>query len=100
MNIENIGKFQIARFMYHIYNHNALDIFISMFTRNKEIHTHETRQSDHFHIPLVRKEIGKANIRYKGAIIRNDIMKSSIRVNESEYVFIKDFRYMILNGML
>ena len=100
MNIENIGKFQIARFMYHIYNHNALDIFISMFTRNKEIHTHETRQSDHFHIPLTRKEIGKANIRYKGAIIWNDIMKSSIRVNESEYVFIKDLRYMILNGML
>ena len=44
MNIENIGKFQITRFMYHIYNHNALDIFISMFTRNTEIHTHETRQ--------------------------------------------------------
>ena len=49
---------------------------------------------------MIRKEIGKANIRYKGAIIWNDIMKSSIRVNESEYVFIKDLRYMILNGML
>ena len=71
-----------------------------MFTRSTEIHTHETRQSNHFHIPLTRKAIGKANIRYKGAIIWNDIMKNSIRVNESEYVFIKGLRYMILNGML
>ena len=86
--------------MYHVYNHNTLDIFLSMFTRNTEIYSHETRQSDHFHIPLIQKEIGKANIGYKGAIIWSDIMKSSIRVNESEYVFIKDLRYMILNGML
>ena len=27
-------------------------------------------------------------------------MKSGIRVNESEYAFIKDLRYMILNGLL
>ena len=99
LNMDNIGTSQIARFMYHVYNHNTLDIFSSMLTRNTEINSHETRQSDHTHIPLTRKENGKANIRYNGAIIWTHIMKSSIRVDESEYVFIKDLIYMILNGM-
>ena len=71
-----------------------------MFTRNTEIHSHETRQSDQFHLPLIRKEIGKTNIRYKGAIIWNDIMKSGISVNDSEYVFIKDLKQIILDGWL
>ena len=85
--------------MYHVY-HNTLDVFISMFTRNTEIHSHETRQSDQFHLPLIRKEIGKTNIRYKGAIIWNGIMTSGIRVNDSEYLFIDDFKHIILDGLL
>ena len=86
--------------MYHVYNYNILEVFISMFTRNAEIYSHETRQSDQFHLPLIRKEIGKTNIRYKGAKIWNDIMKNGVRVNDSEYVLIKDLKHIILDGLL
>ena len=71
-----------------------------MFTRNTEIHSHETRQSDQFHLSLIRMKIGKTNIRYKGAIIWNDILKRGITVNVSEYVFMKDLKHIILDGLL
>ena len=100
MNIVEINKYLIGRFMYHVHNTNTLHVFASMFSLNKDIHTHNTRQCEHFHIPLVRKELSKSSLPYRGAVIWTNVMSYGININESEYTFLKDLKYKILCGML
>ena len=95
-----INKFLIGKFMYTVYNSNTLDIFKSMFLCNSSIHSHNTRQSDHYHIPLVKRDFSKACLRYRGVVMWNDILKCDTKVKESEYVFCRDFKCKILKGVL
>ena len=73
--------------MFNAYKSTSLDIFISMFVCKSSIHAHETRQSCPFHAPRIKKELSKSNVRYRGAVVWNDVMKCNVKTNESDYVF-------------
>ena len=90
LDIFQINKYLAGKFMFNVYKSTSLDIFMSMFVYNSSIHDHDTRQSSHFHAPLIKKELSKSNLRYRGAVIWNDIMKCKVNTNESDYVFRKD----------
>ena len=81
MNVNDLNVFLIAQVMHQVYTADMLTVFQRMFIKNRNIHTHETIQSDHFNIPLYHKNIGKTSIRYRGAVIWNNILKSGIRLN-------------------
>ena len=101
LNVFDINKYLIGRFMFHIYNGNALKAFKIMFTQNKSIHNHDTRQSAHYHLPLVHKDVTKrSSIRYRGVVIWNEIMKCSIKTHESENTFLNDLKNMLLCNVL
>ena len=100
LSIFQINKYVIGKFMLNVYNSSTLEVFLCMFAYNSSIHSHETRQSAHFHIPLIKKELSKSSINYRGAVIWNDILKCNVNTNCSEYVFCKDFKYKILRGVL
>ena len=87
-----MNKYLIGKFMFTVFKSASLDIFMSMFVYNSSIHAHGTRQSSHFHAPLTKKELSKSNVRYRGAVVWNDIMKCKVKTNESDYVFCKDLR--------
>ena len=63
--------------MFRIQN-NELPIFQNVFKRNRDIHSHDTRQKDHFHIPPSKTKLGKASLRYSGASIWDVILKDGI----------------------
>ena len=72
-----------------------------MFTQNKSKHNHDTRQSAHYHLPLVHKDVTKrSSIHYRGVVIWNEIMKCSIKTHESENTFLNDFKNMLLCNVL
>ena len=52
-----INKYLIGKFMFNVYKSTSLDIFMSMFVYNSSIDAHDTRQSSHFHAPLIKKEL-------------------------------------------
>ena len=51
--------------MYHVHNKSTLDVFITMFRMNKDVHGHNTIQCNHYHTPLVHKELSKSSLLIK-----------------------------------
>ena len=71
-----------------------------MFAYNSSIHDHDTRQADHFHVPIIKKELSRSNICHRGTVIWNDVMKYNVKTTESDYVFCRDFKKKLLAGVL
>ena len=59
MKANDLNVFLIGQVMHHIYTADVITVFQRMFITNRNIHTHETRQSDHFNIPLYHKILAK-----------------------------------------
>ena len=85
----NINKYLIGRFMFRVYHGQVPDFFFTFFVRNCDIHPHETRLAGHFHIPSVQLDLSKTGIKYKGAIIWNNILQEDVNLDVSEAVFQK-----------
>ena len=100
LDVFQINKYLIGKFMYNVYNSNTLDIYKSMFLCNSSIYSNNTRQSDHYHMPLVKRDFSKTCLRFRGAVMWNDILKCDTKFKESEYVFCRDFKCKILKGVL
>ena len=79
---------------------NVLGIFSDFFQCNSVVHGYSTRQSEHLHVPLERRNISQFCIRYRGVIVWNAILKSKINPDTSEFVFVKAFKACILDGNL
>ena len=97
LTIFQINVYVIAKFMFNVYHGNSLDIFSTMFSVNSNIHSYATRQCNHFHLPLPKKELRKTSVCYRGALIWNNIMTHDIQTDASETVFCKSLRHFILN---
>ena len=67
--------------MYRVYRHKISAVFVAMFKRNSDIHGHNTRQSQHFHLLKPKKEIRKLNVCYRGAVIWNNILSLDINIH-------------------
>ena len=94
-----INKYLICHLMYRMHTNSILQIFNGFFECNRDVHHHNTRQTNHFHLPRIRTDLGKFSFRYQGASIWNEISKSNISM-ESEYTFSKNLRTAILNGKM
>ena len=94
---EDINKYLIGRLMFRIHN-NEMPIFHNFFTRNRDVHSHDTRQKDHFHIPPFKTKLRKASLRHNGASVWNMILKIGINTKSSEFQFAKSLKSEILSG--
>ena len=95
----DINTYLIGRLMYRVYN-GDYSLFQPMFVKNKDIHDHNTRQIDHYHMPKFKSRLGKSSLRYSGALIWNNILKLGIADVNSEYTFAKHLKLAIMNGKL
>ena len=100
MKVNDLNIFLIAQVMYHVYTSEVVTVFRHLFSTNRNIHTHETRQSDHFNIPLYHKNIGKSSIRYRGAVIWNNVLKIGIELNCSKKIFKQHLKSHISAGSI
>ena len=86
LNCENIFKYRIGPLMYRIY-HGELRVLHCPFTKNSDIHVHNTCQKCHYHMSLCRTNLGKCSLRYAGASVWNNILSVNINPNVSEFIF-------------
>ena len=92
-----INTYLIGRLMYRIHNGN-ITLFHAYFKKNKEVHQYNTRQTNHYHVPCVKTELGKSALRFHGVLIWNKILNLGMDPKISEYEFSKLLKqYLILN---
>ena len=99
LNCENIFKYLIGRLMYGIY-HGELRVLHCLFTKNSDIHVHNTRQKCHYHMLLCRTNPGKCSLRYVGASVWNNILSININPNVNEFIFSRSLKAAICNNLL
>ena len=85
----DINKYLIGRFMFRFCNNQVPVLFDSFFAHNYEFHAYNTRSAQHFHIPPVKTNLGKTGIRYRGALIWNEIISKGVPSDTSECIFVK-----------
>ena len=57
----------LSKYMFRVCKGDVPEIFRTYFRLNSEIHkNHFTRQCDYLHVPIVKSNLGKSNIRYRG----------------------------------
>ena len=95
----NINKYLIGRLMFKIHIDEA-HMFRTFFTKNDEIHTHDTRQKSHYHIPPFKTNLGKNSLRYTGAVLWNEILKVGLNSETSDYSFSKGLKSVLLDNLL
>ena len=99
LSCENIFEYLIGRLMYRIY-HGELSVLHCLFTKNSDIHVHNTRQKCHYHMPLCRTNLGKCGLRYVGASVWNSILSVNINPNVSEFIFSRSLKAAICDSLL
>ena len=62
------------------------------FTRNRDVHSHDTRQKDYFHNPPFKTKLRKASLRHNGASVWNMILRIGINTKSSEFQFAKSLK--------
>ena len=70
--------------MYKIHNQDVPHVFDGFFTYNYEVHDHDTRISNHYHVPHVKSNLSAFSIKYHGVIIWNKILKAKLNPDSSE----------------
>ena len=81
---------QIYRYSVHLFvlkfRYNLLPkIFDNFFTRNDEVHSHDTRSKQSFRTPFLRLDIGKRSVRANGVRIFNYISQYVTLNDDAEY---------------
>ena len=64
--------------MFKVFNDDTPRVFSGLFTKNINVHDHNTRQATQFHVPIARTNYMSRAISVKGVSIWN---KLSRRVN-------------------
>ena len=92
----DINKYLIGRFMFRFCNNQVPVLFDSFFAHNYEFHAYNTRSAQHFHIPPVKTNLSKAVIRYRGAVIWNEIISKGVNPDTSECIFVKFLKKIVM----
>ena len=99
MKFDNINTYLIGDFVYRHSKETVPEFFYSFFIKNQDIHVHDTRSAQHFHIPCVITALGKTGNRYRGAVIWNLILRNSTNTDVSEAMLKKCLKRIITAGV-
>ena len=98
LKIKDLYFFQLGQFMFN-YNANALpSIFNSMFPRNQFFHNYPTRQSNEFHLPLLRTLLAQSTFIYTGPRFWNSL-SCEIKNSPSLHSFKRKLKSFLLNPL-
>ena len=95
----DVNVYLVSRFMFRYIHGSVPALFAGYFQTNADIHSHNTRQALNFHLPNVKSNLGKWNLRYRGAQIWNHLLEVGIDSGTSELVFANCVKFHIRNGM-
>ena len=75
LKLNNINHYVLQLFMFRFHTRKLPAIFDDMFTRNDDIHSHDTRQRFHLHVPFPKTNLVKMSVCYTGVIKWNHYTK-------------------------
>ena len=81
--------------MYKLHNSMLPEIFKEMFVLNYNVHSYDTRQCNHYKLPLCHSNVSKKSIRYAGPTIWNKISET-IRLVPTLNSFKTSIKYILL----
>ena len=99
LNISEMNTYVTGMFMYKNYNKDVPRVFDGFFTYNYEVHGHNTRISDHFHVPLIKSNMSAFGIKYHGVIVWNGILNAKLNPDSSELSFKVMLKKCILQNL-
>ena len=85
----------------HKYVHHRLklpSVFCEYFDDNKQIHQHDTRQKENFYTHVVKPEIGKRTIKFKGSRLWNNL-PIDIKITKSLLSFKQKLKTHLLQSL-
>jgi len=94
--VVNIYNYLIGKFMYRWSNNLLPTMFDDLFIYNRDVHHHHTRQYLCLYVPVVKSNLRKMFICYKGAIIWNSLLLSGLSASLTEPVFSSKLKKSIL----
>jgi len=95
-NVFELNNYNIAIFMFLCHKGFIPTSLSNKFHFNFEIHSYGTRQSSHFHVPLIKTSVSKNSIFFKGPILWNELplhVRSSPTLNTFKRRY-KQLRFM------
>ena len=66
LKLNNINHYVLQLFIFRFPTRKLPAIFDDMFTRNDDIHSHDTKQKLHLHVPLPQTNLVKMSVWYTG----------------------------------
>ena len=76
MQIKKIHDYKVALTMFKVKHLSAPSVLWDLFIENKKsVHDYNTRQREHFHVPLASRNYLQRSICYKGVDIWNRVCK-------------------------
>ena len=96
LNMQQIYQYSIGIFMFKYCNDELPNLFANMFQKNSGIHTHNTRQQNHFHLPKFKNNMLKNSVRYQGVTLWNGL-SDQLRESKSLNSFKFNFKKPLLN---
>ena len=68
LKISDIYHVELGKFMYQLYSDRISAVFVQLFKKIKEIHSHNTRQTEKstYFLPRVSKTIGQQLLTFRG----------------------------------
>ena len=95
LKLDEIAIYARAMFMYKYYNNKLPSLFNAFYNTNCNIHLHQTRQCNMYHLPPCKSELSKRFIKYTGAVTWNQI-STIFDVNVKPSTFKKHLKTFIL----
>ena len=97
LNVKSLYVMQLAQFMYQFKKEQLPCIFHEMFKVNAQVHTHNTRGSQNFHLPSVKTTLSQKSISYSGPLLWNQLPKDIGKCSSLHSFKSKLKTFLILN---
>ena len=97
LKIVDLYRFHLGQFMYKLINKSLPQVFDSMFVRNQSVHNYPTRQSDEFHLPLVRTHLAQNSFIFTGPKLWNSL-ENEMKNAPSLYTFKNKLKKFLLKS--
>ena len=76
MKVIDLKYYSAAMFMFKFHKGKLPEIFSDYFTHNRDVHSYNTRQRNHFHVPVPKSKLRKQFIKCWGVTVWNNVLKS------------------------
>ena len=73
LQLKQVHVYKVGLIMFRVWHYKTPHVFSSLFIRNEEFHSYNTRQYLQFHVPIARTDYMKRAISSKGVRIWNSV---------------------------